>query len=70
MICNPNFCFQKYIKLLLLKGQQCCRKDLLFNMNLYEVNTEKNNVIMTHDFSIIEKTCSPKELIPKHSKQT
>ena len=70
MIYNHDFCFQKYVKLLLQKGQQCCGKDLLFNMHLHEVITEKNNVIMTCELSVSEKACTPKELILKHSKQT
>ena len=55
---------------MLLTGQECSIKDLPCNVHLYDVITEENNAIMTYEFSFIGKTCTPKELIPKNSKQT
>ena len=69
MIYSQNFCFQKYTKML-LTGQECSIKDLPCNVHLYDVITEENNAIMTYEFSFIGKTCTPKELISKNSKQT
>ena len=57
-------------KLLLRKGQECCRKDLLFKMCLYEAITEKNFVTVTIWILLYWKKCVPKESIPNHFKQT
>ena len=55
---------------MLLTGQECSIKDLPCNVHLYDVITEKNNAIMTYEFSFTGKTCTPKELISQNSKQT
>ena len=53
---QPGFSFQNYIKLLLWKGHQCCWKDLLSSVHLYEVITEKKCNHNMHEFSFTGKT--------------
>ena len=44
------------MRLLLQKRQQCCEKDIIFNIHFHEVITDRKNVIMTYEFRFAGKT--------------
>ena len=64
---QAKFWLSKVYEIVVVQRRTVCGKDLLLSMHLYVVITEQNN-IMTYEFSFAGKTCTPKELIPKHSK--
>ena len=72
MIFSHNFSFQKYIyKIIVVERKTVMQNEItLQHAFIWGLIAEKNKVIMIYEFSFTRKTCTLKELIPKHSKQT